>query len=246
MTFSVRWQDVVDILIVTFIIYKVFVFIKGTRAIHLISGLIIILFAYHISKRFDLFMMGWILDNFVSSIIIIIIIIFQNDIRRVLLAIGRNPFFKRITYVDETLFYDELADACVIMGKRKIGALIVIEREVGLEEFMEIGIKMDAEVNTELLLSIFQPSSPIHDGALIIREGRIRAASSILPLTLKSDLDKRFGTRHRAAIGITEVTDAVALVVSEENGQISYAYKGEIETGIDGDKLKETLKKLLR
>lgn len=242
---SIRWQDVLDILIVSFIIYRTFLLIKGTRAIQLIIGVIVIFFIFYFSKKLELFTLGWILNNFVGSIILVIVVIFQNDIRRMLLALGRSPFFKKITYVEETLFYDELSNACVIMGQRKTGALIVIEREVGLEEFMEIGIKMDASVNTELMLSIFQQASPIHDGALIIREGKIRAASCILPLTLQGDIDKAFGTRHRAAIGITEVTDAVALVVSEEKGLISYAYKGEIFTDINGDELKKVLKELL-
>ena len=242
---SIRWQDVLDILIVSFIIYRTFLLIKGTRAIQLIIGFIVIFFVFYISKKLELFTLGWILNNFVGSIILVIVVIFQNEIRRMLLALGRSPFFKKISYVEETLFYDELSNGCIVMGKRKIGALIVVEREVGLEEFTEIGTKMDAGVNTELILSIFQPLSPIHDGALIIREGRIRAASCILPLTLKGDLDKAFGTRHRAAIGITEITDAVAVVVSEEKGWISYAYRGEIFTNISGEELKNVLKRLL-
>lgn len=242
---SIRWQDVLDILLVSFILYRTFLLIKGTRAIQLIIGFIVIFFIFYFSKKLELFTLGWILNNFVGSIILVIVVIFQNDIRRMLLALGRSPFFKKITYVEETLFYDELANACTVMAKRKTGALIVIEREIGLEEFMEIGIKMDASVNTELIISVFQPTSPIHDGALIIREGRIRAASCILPLTLKGDLDKAFGTRHRAAIGITEVTDAVAVVVSEEKGRISYAYRGEIFTDITGDELKKMMKELL-
>ena len=242
---SIRWQDILDILIVSFIIYRTFLFIKGTRAIQLIIGFILIFFIFYFSKKLELYTLGWILNNFVGSIVLVIVVIFQNDIRRMLIALGRSPFFNKITYVEQTLFYDELSNACVILSKRKTGALIVIEREVGLEEFMEIGIKMDAGVNTELIISIFQQASPIHDGAMIIREGRIRAASCILPLTLMANLDKAFGTRHRAAIGITEVTDAVAVVVSEEKGQISYAYKGEIFTDIDGDELKKVLKGLL-
>jgi uncharacterized protein (TIGR00159 family) len=242
----VRWQDILDILVVSFIIYRTFLLIKGTRASQLIVGVIIIFFVFYLSKKLELFTLGWILNNFVGSIILVIVVIFQNDIRRMLLALGRSPFFKKISYVEETLFYDELSKACIIMSKRKIGALIVIEREVGLEEFMEIGMQIDAHVNTELILSIFQHASPLHDGAMIIREGRIRAASCILPLTLKDNIDKSLGTRHRAAIGITEVTDAVAVVVSEEKGKVSYACKGEIFTDIGMDELKKRLKELLK
>lgn len=243
---SVRWLDILDILIVTFIIYRTFLLIKGTRAIQLIVGFILVYFVFLISKQFDLFTLGWILSNFVGAIIFVIVVIFQNEIRRVLLALGRSPFFKRITYVEETLFYDELMNACSVMSNRHIGSLIVIEREVGLEEFMEIGIRIDAAVNTELIVSMFQTTSPLHDGAMIIQEGRIRAAGCILPLTIKDTIDLSLGTRHRAAIGITEVTDSLALIVSEEKGRISYAYKGEIFTGIGEEALKKVLKELLR
>ncbi|HOV89362.1 MAG TPA: diadenylate cyclase CdaA [Syntrophorhabdaceae bacterium] len=246
MIYNIRWQDIIDILIVSFIIYRILVFIKGTRSIQLIVGLIIILFVFYVSKKLELFTLNWILGNFVGSLIIIVVVIFQDDIRRMLLALGRSPFLRRITYLEESLFYDNIVNACVIMSKRKIGALIVIERDVGLEEFMEIGIRLDAEVNTELLLSIFHTSSPLHDGATIIREGRIRAAGCILPLTQREDIDKTFGTRHRAAIGISEITDAVTIVVSEESGNISYTYKGDIYTKLNGETLKVALKDLLR
>jgi len=246
MTEFLRWQDILDIILVSFIIYRILVFIKGTRAIQLIVGLIIVLFVFYISKKLELFTLSWILGSFVGSLIIIVVVIFQDDIRRMLLALGRSPFLKKITYLEETLFYDILVNTCVILGKRKTGALIVIERDVGLEEFMEIGVRLDAEVNTELLLSIFYPGSPLHDGATIIREGRIRAAGCILPLTQREDIDKVFGTRHRAAIGISEITDAVAIVVSEERGHISYAYRGEIYTRLNNESLKAALIELLR
>lgn len=242
---DLRWQDIVDILIVSFIIYKTFLLIKGTRAIQLILGLVIVLFVFSLAERFGLFTVGWIFNNFVGSIIVVIVVIFQNDIRRLLLALGRSPFFKKITYVQETLFYDQLVNACAAMSKRKIGALVVIEREVGLEEFMEIGTRLDAEVNAELITSIFQSASPMHDGAMIIREGRIRMAGSLLPLTKSSEVEKSLGTRHRAGMGITEVTDAVTIIVSEEKGIISYAHKGEIFTNVSGEELKKILKKLL-
>lgn len=242
---DLRWQDIVDILIVSFIIYKIFLLIKGTRAIQLILGLVIIMFVFSLAERFGLFTVGWIFNNFVGSIIFVIVVIFQSDIRRLLLALGRSTFFKKITYVQETLFYDQLVNACVAMSKRKIGALVVIEREVGLEEFMEIGVRLDAEVNAELITSIFQSASPMHDGAMIIREGRIRMAGSLLPLTKSSEVEKSLGTRHRAGMGITEVTDAVTIIVSEEKGIISYAHKGEIFTNVSGEELKKILKKLL-
>lgn len=240
-----RWQDILDVLIVAFVIYRVFLFIKGTRALQVVLGLTVIFFVFFLSKKLELFTLGWILNNFVASIILVIVVIFQNEIRRMLLILGRSPFFTGISYVEETLFYDELVNACTVLSQKKIGALIAIEREVGLEEFMEIGTKIDCDVNTELIVSVFQTASPLHDGALIIKEGRIRSASSILPLTMKDDIDKRLGTRHRAAIGITEVTDAVALVVSEETRKISYAFRGGLSEDVDADTLKKVLKELL-
>ncbi|HPU29072.1 MAG TPA: diadenylate cyclase CdaA [Syntrophorhabdaceae bacterium] len=246
MTELIRWQDILDIVVVSIIIYRGLLFIKGTRAIQLLIGVIIVLFIFYVSKKLELFTLNWILNNFVGSIIIILVVIFQDDIKRMLLAIGRSPFLRKISYIEETRFYDNIANACNIMGKRKTGALIVIERDVGLEEFMEIGVRLDAEVNTELILSIFHPGSPLHDGATIIREGRIRAAGCILPLTQREDIDKSFGTRHRAAIGISEITDAIAIVVSEEKGYISYAFRGEIHKKISGDELKSVIKELLK
>jgi diadenylate cyclase len=240
-----RWQDILDILIVAFIIYRIVLLIKGTRAIQLITGLIIIFAAFFVSRKLELFTLGWILNNFVGSILLVVVVLFQNEIRHVLLAVGRSPFFGKITYVEETLFFDELVNACLIMTKRKIGALIVIQREAGLEEFMEVGIKIEADVNTELIVSIFQPGSPLHDGALILQEGKIKAACCVLPLTMKEGLDKALGTRHRAAIGITEVTDAVTVVVSEESREISYAVAGEMQRDVSGEALRKALKDLL-
>jgi uncharacterized protein (TIGR00159 family) len=240
-----RWQDLLDIFIVAFVIYRVFLLMKGTRAVQLVVGLIIVLFAFYVAKQLDLFTLGWILNNFVASILLVIVVVFQNDIRRVLFALGRSPFLSKITYVEETLFYDELVNACVAMSARRVGALIVVEREAGLDEFVEIGVKLDAEVNAELVVSLFQTGSPLHDGAVIIKEGRIRAGSCVLPLTMKEGIDKGLGTRHRAAIGITEVSDSIAVVVSEETGKISYAVRGDLERPVKGDDLKKALKELL-
>ena len=150
MTHIIRWQDVLDILIVAFIIYRLLLLIKGTGALQLVIGLTVVFFAFYVARRLDLFTLGWILNNFVAFAGIIIVVIFQNEIRRVLFALGRSPFFRKITYVDETLFYEEVANACVVMSKRRTGALIVIEQEMGLSEFMEVGVKVDAGVNTEL------------------------------------------------------------------------------------------------
>jgi diadenylate cyclase len=247
MTFfdSLRWQDFLDIAVVAFIIYRILILIRGTRARQLVIGFSVVFAAFYASRNLELFTLGWILNNFLGSIVVVIVVLFQDDIRRVLVSLGRNPLFRRITYVKETLFFDELVNACTSMGKRRTGALIVLEREVGLEDFMEIGVRLDAEVNAELIMGIFHQASPLHDGAMIIREGRIRAASCILPLTLEEGIGKGLGTRHRASVGITEVTDAVAVVVSEETGVVSYAYRGRIFTGVTGDTLRSVLRDLL-
>jgi diadenylate cyclase len=246
MTDIVRWQDILDIAIVAFIIYRGLLLIKGTRALQLVIGLAVIFFVFYLAKKLDLFTLGWILNNFVASIVLVVVVIFQNEIRRVLFFLGRNPFFRKISYVEETLFYDELVNACAAMSKKRTGALIVIEREMGLGEFLEAGIRIDAEVNAELLISMFQTSSPLHDGSIVIREGRIRAASCVLPLSARDDIDKALGPRHRAAIGITEVTDAVSIVVSEETGHISYSFGGEISRNVGGDRLKRELREILK
>jgi diadenylate cyclase len=245
MTNIIRWQDVLDVLIVAFIIYRGLLLVKGTRALRLVIGLAVVLLVFYLSRRLELYTLGWILNSFVASIALVIVVIFQNEIRRVLFFLGRSPFFGRISYVEETLFYDELASACAALSTRKTGCLIVIEREMGLGDFLEVGVRIDAEVNAELLISLFQTSSPLHDGAIVIREGRIRAAGCILPLSTRDDIDKDFGTRHRAAIGITEVTDAISVVVSEETGHLSYSAGGEIYRNVGSDRLKRELRGLL-
>jgi uncharacterized protein (TIGR00159 family) len=242
----IRWQDILDILIVAFIIYRVLLLIKGTRALQLVTGLIIVFHVFYLSKKFELFTLGWILNNFVASVVLVIVVIFQNEIRRVLFVIGRSPFFNKISYVEETLFYDALINACTILGKRRTGALIVIEREMGLDEFLEAGVKFDADVNAELLISIFQTTSPLHDGAVVIKGGKIRAASCVLPLSTRDDIDKDLGTRHRAAIGISEMTDSVTVTVSEETGHVSLTHGGTMSRNIGGDVLKKELRELLK
>jgi diadenylate cyclase len=246
MTSHIRWQDILDVIIVAYIIYRGLLLIKGTRSLQLIIGLAVIFLVFYLARTLDLFTLGWILNNFVVSIAFVLVVIFQNEIRRVLFTLGRSPFFSKISYVEETLFYDELANACSVMSSRKCGLLIVIEREMALGEFLEAGIKLDADVNAELLISIFQTASPLHDGAVVIREGRIVAASCVLPLSTRDDLDKRMGTRHRAAVGITEVTDALSVVVSEETGLVSYCFGGDIRRNLSGEILKKHLREILK
>jgi diadenylate cyclase len=239
-----RLQDAVDIGIVAFIIYSLIELIRGTRAARALVGLGVVVLIYLSSQVFDLYTLNWILDNFLSSVLLVIVIIFQHDIRRALVQVGSRPFFgteHRLAGQD----LEEIIRAVATMATRRIGGLIVFERETGLNEFVEGGTTLDAQITKELILSIFVTASPIHDGALIVRKGRITAAACFLPLTGNPNVSKTFGTRHRAAIGITEESDAVVVAVSEEDGGISLVVDGRITRDLDAGTLRSTLQKLL-
>jgi diadenylate cyclase len=238
---SFRMRDLIDMVVVWFVIYRVLLLIKRTRAVQMLSGLGILAIAYISSIWLDLYTLNWLLEKFFANLFIIIVVLFQHEIRRGLAHIGRNPFFTSITADEETLVLEELVKASVLLAQKKIGALIVIEREIGLEEYVEVGTRIDGTVNAELINSIFVPSSPIHDGALIIRGGRITAAGCFLPLTKNPNIDRNLGTRHRAAIGLTEETDAVVIVVSEENMQVSLVMGGQITPDLDMATLRKAL-----
>ncbi len=238
---SFRLLDLVDMVVVWFVIYRVLLLIKRTRAVQMLSGLGILAIAYITSIWLELFTLNWLLEKFFANLFIIIVVLFQHEIRRGLAHIGRNPFFTSISADEETLVVDEIVKAAVQLAQKKIGALIVVEREIGLEDYIEVGIRVDSTVNAELINSIFINTSPIHDGALIIRGGRISAAGCFLPLTRNPNVDRNLGTRHRAAIGLTEETDAVVLVVSEENMQISIVMGGQITPDLDMPSLRKTL-----
>lgn len=239
-----RLQDAVDIGSVAFIIYSLIQLIRGTRAARALIGLGVVVLIYLSSQLFDLYTLNWILGNVISSVLLVIVIIFQHDIRRALVQVGSRPFFgtdHRLAGED----LEEIVRAVVTMASRRIGGLIVFERETGLNEFIEGGTEMDAQISKELILSIFVTASPLHDGALIVRKGRITAAGCFLPLTANPNVSKTFGTRHRAAIGITEETDAVVVAVSEEDGGISLVVDGRITRDLDAGTLRSTLQKLL-
>ncbi|MDH3974642.1 MAG: diadenylate cyclase CdaA [Deltaproteobacteria bacterium] len=235
------WRDTLDILVVAFIIYRVLLLIQGTRAVQMLKGFSVIFLVYFISQKAELLILHWILTNFLSSIILVIIVIFQHDIRRALTRVGTVPFFTYSETVDESRVIDEIMKAAVSLANKKIGALIVLEREIGLKDYVDIGVKLDAAVNKEVLHSIFLPNSPIHDGAIIIQDGRITAAGALLPLTANPVFDKSLGTRHKAAMGLTEETDAVVIVVSEERGRTSIVEGGIITQDLDTNILKENL-----
>lgn len=237
--------DTLDILLVAFIIYYVLRLLEGTRALQVLFGFVLLIVLYYVSQR-GLFTLNWILGQFLGSIIIIIVILFQNDIRRGLAALGRRPFLLRISLgKSKELFSEEIVKAASYMANRRIGALIAIERNNSLADFIEIGMRIDALVSRELIISIFNPSSPLHDGGIIIVGNRILSAGSFFPLATDPDLERDLGTRHRAAIGLSLETDALVIVVSEETGIISLAAGGEITRGLDATSLQNQLLDLL-
>ena len=239
-----RLQDAVDIGIIAFVIYRIIDLVRGTRAARMLVGLFVVFLAYLSSQFFDLYTLNWVLDNFLSSILLVIVVIFQNDIRRALTQVGSGSFFGS-EFGMQGHDLEEIVRAVVTLAGKRIGALIVFEREVGLNEYVEGGTAIDAQIGKELIASVFVPTSPIHDGSLIVRGGRVAAAGCFLPLTTNPNVSKTLGTRHRAAIGLTEETDALAIVVSEEEGSISLVSGGRITRDLDAGGLRSMLQKLL-
>lgn len=236
-----RWfLDLLDIALMSIILYRLLLIIKGTKAAQMLIGLGVLLAASLVSRYLELFTIDWLVQSFWAQIVIAIIVLFQPEIRRALAQMGETQFLN-FTSAEELKSLEEIVRASVALANRKIGALVVIERETSLKDFVEMGTPLDAKVSKELLLSIFHPSSPIHDGAVIIKGNRVAAAGCFLPITLSSDLSKALGTRHRAGIGLTEETDAVALIVSEETGFVSMAMSGRLETRLDMGTLREML-----
>lgn len=241
-----RWSlDLLDILLVAFIIYRILLLIKGTRTVQMLVGLAVLLVVYVASQLGGLFTLNWLLDNFLSSIILVIVVIFQNDIRRALVHMGRNPFFAGNSFSEEDQAIDELVKGCTSLSARRFGALVVIERETGINDFLEVGTELDAKLSGNLLSAVFHPQSPIHDGAVIVQRGRLTRAGCFLPLTQNPNVSPRLGTRHRAAIGLTELVDAVVVIVSEETGKVCVVISGKMTRGLDPITLRKVLKRLL-
>ena len=237
-------RDTLDIVLVAFGVYWLLLLIRGTRAVQILVGLMILAGASLASQAFGLGTVQWILDNFLSSAVLIIIVLFQQDIRRALARVGRGVF-PSISRTEATQILEEVVRAAQALAQRRVGALFVLERETRLNDLIEAGTPLDAAVSKDLLLSLFLPLSPLHDGAVLIQDGRVAAAGCVLPLTLRDDLPEGLGTRHRAALGITEESDAVVVVVSEETGAISVVYGGEMVRNLDGPRLREVLRDIL-
>ncbi len=240
--FNIRWQDVVDILVVAFIIYQIFLLIKGTRAVQILIGLAVIFLAFLIARKVELLTLHWILNSFLSSVILVIIILFKTEIRRVLAQVGRSPFVRTPAETLQTI--EEIIKAAVYLSSHLTGALIVMERQTGLNDYVRTGTLIDARVSWELLVSIFHTQSPIHDGAVIIQNSKVTAAGCYLPLTRNTKVSKSFGSRHRAALGLTDEADSAIVVVSEETGRISVAINGRFTRGLDSTTLKRVLQTL--
>jgi len=247
---ALNWRNALDIVIVTFVFYKAIMLIRGTRAEQLVKGLAILLIATVVSRQLQLFALHWILDKFMTLGIVAIPIVFQPELRRALETLGRGGIFSRSSRPFEDFDFDKMLDELIkavqVLVKKRIGALIVLERETGLNEIIETGISIDGQVSAELLVNIFFPRSPLHDGAAIIRGNRVMAAGCFLPLTENPNLSKELGTRHRAALGISEQSDAVCIVVSEETGAISLANNGKLTRFLDEKTLRQLVTKLCK
>jgi diadenylate cyclase len=235
--------DALDILIVSFLLYKLFDLMKGTRAVSMFFGLILLFILSVLSQWMNLIALNWIISSLKTVWVIAFVILFQPELRRALGSLGQHRFLKRFFKVEETGIIPEIIRACSRIADKGLGALIVMEREVGLKHYIETGTKVDARVSAELLETIFTPPSPLHDGAVIIQGDRAAAAGCILPLTQDQRLSTALGTRHRAAIGLSEETDAVIIVVSEETQTISYAQGGKLIRKIDTNTLRSDLLK---
>ena len=243
---NVEYSDLLDFLIVFVLVYELLKLVRGTRAVPVSFGIVVIALIYQAAKWFDLRIVQAILAYALNYSPIAIIVLFQTEIRAALMHIGktlRNPVRLRERALAQHANFDEIVLAATGLASRKIGALIVIEREVGLQNIIDLGVKMDAVLTYDLLVTIFDTHTPLHDGAVIIRGDRIAAAGCFLPLTLNPRLSKELGTRHRAAIGITEDGDAVAVIVSEETGTISFVSSGAIARNLDSARLRESLRR---
>ncbi|MBX7231548.1 MAG: diadenylate cyclase CdaA [Bdellovibrionales bacterium] len=235
------FQDFVDLILVWLVVYRILLLTKKSGAVQILSGMGILAIAYLVSIQFELITFNFLLEKVFSNLFLIVVILFQGEIRRALAQIGSNPFFNGLSRVAETQSLEELAKGIMALSQKGYGALIVIEREITLDYFIEDGTLLDATMSSELLQSLFHPTLPLHDGAVIIRNGRVHAAGCFLPLSKNPILDKNLGTRHRAALGLTEETDAYVFVVSEENQAVGLVHGGHLIPDVDLHTVRKTL-----
>jgi len=243
---AIGWWDLVDIFVVSALIYELLKLIRGTRAVQMALGGGVLVALFYGSRWGHLETVNWLIRNLVGYLVFAVIVLFQSDIRRALAHLGRAPFFRYFAKpesAEESI--EELVVAAGLLSAQRIGAIIALERQIGLRNYIEGGIPLDAVLTYDLLLSVFQPSSPLHDGAVIVQDDRVAAAACFLPLTVNPKLSKELGSRHRAAIGLTEENDSVAIVISEETGGVSVVADGDIERGFDADGLRARLRSLV-
>jgi diadenylate cyclase len=239
------WRDPVDILAVAVVVYNLLVLIRGTRAVQMLLGIVFVGMVYYIARLADLPTLQTLLESLLLVLPFAVIVLFQQEIRRALANFGRNPLWGLARQQKAASTFNEVVLAATTLSSRRIGALVVIERLQGLRNFIENGVRLDAALSYGLLINIFTPDTPLHDGAVIVQDDRIAAAACFLPLSANPELSQEFGSRHRAALGLTEETDALAVVVSEETGAISVVIDGEIIRNLDGKSLRNTLFKYL-
>ncbi len=240
-TADITWLDALDIVIVAFLIYQLLQFIRGTHAVQMAVGALMLVVLYWSSQLLHLETVNWLLRTFLPYLVFGIIVVFQAEIRKVLAHLGKAPLPGMFSSHRTEEVIDEVVLASITLSAQRTGAIVVIERDMGLRSYIETGIGLDALLTYDLLISIFNPGTPLHDGAVVIQGNRVAAAACFLPLTVNPQLSREMGSRHRAAIGVTEDTDAVAVVVSEETGTISVVVGGEIRRDLDAGLLKQAL-----
>ncbi len=241
-----RWQDAVDILIMAGLFYSLVVLLRGTRAVQMLAGLGLLMGVSFAAGRLGLHSVTWVLQNFLGAIVIVVVVLFQPELRRALANVGRAPLLRFIDPLKEERVLSEVVRATGALAAKRVGALIALQRETDLRSYVEGGVPLDALVSRELLFSIFLPASPVHDGAVLLVGRRLTQAGCVLPLSQRVDLPKELGTRHRAALGLTEETDAAVIVVSEETGAVSLAVEGELLRSLEPAGLSRELERIFQ
>jgi len=239
-TWSTTLKEIVDITIVSYIIYKLILLVRGTRAVQLLKGIVVLIAVWAISKIFELLTLQWLMESLFTWGVVAVFVIFQPELRRALEQLGRGRILTIGASDEDTAVNERIQQviaALHLLSGRRIGALLVFERETGLSEYIESGIKLESQISTELIVNIFIPNTPLHDGAVILRGNQIMAAGCYLPLSENPFISKELGTRHRAAIGMSEASDAIVVIVSEETGQISLAIHGQMVRDVKEESL---------
>lgn len=240
-----RWQDALDLVVVWFLVYRLLLLIRKTGAVQILSGLGLLAIFYILSLNFGLFTFNWILDKFFAHLFLIVVILFQSEIRRILAQLGSQSLLSGVSVVQETHVVEEIVKGLMAIAQKGYGALVVIEKDISVDYHIESGTEMDSRVSAEIIESIFHPTSPVHDGAMVIRNSRILSVGCFLPLSKNPVLDRNLGTRHRAALGLTEETDSLVLVVSEESRSVGVVQTGQLSPNLNANEIRRTLYEFL-